>query len=161
MTTTSLRTAVKARLVEVWTDVLPSVQVRYEWPGEKFALRECVYLGQAQHFGGGDRPSAETGPLSRKPSWDDFTISAWFCAAQIGQSCQGSEERVESFYNACKDATIDPTVAGPNLYGEGAYPAMPGLLWVWLRPGDLYSVATPDGWVSVFEAYVDARTRLT
>lgn len=159
MTTSSLRTAVKGRFVEVATAVLDGygVQVDYGWPG-KTMRREAVYLGDTDS--NSERPSAMTGEAARKNSFDDFTVHGWIVAAQIGQTCQQAEERAEQFYDLLKNATVDPSVAGPNLYAGGDYDAITGLLWVWLRPGALRPDPTPDGWVATFEFDLDVRTHL-
>lgn len=160
MTTASLRTTVKQRLVDVFTAALTStgVQVSYG-PFRAPGPREGVVL----HWmpGNRDQPSAETGAAARKPSFDDFTIEGVIGAKQIGQTAYAAERRAEQIYDLLKNATIDPAVAGPNLYGGGAYTPITGLLWVWMRPGDLMSNGTEQGFDASFEFQVDVRTRLT
>ena len=157
MTTASLRTTVKARLVTVARDALPGWQVCYGPPDK--ALRELVVFNDIRTDE--DRMAAMTGQASRKPSFDHFTVEGIIGCRQIGQSCQGAEERIEVAYDALKNALVDPTVAGPNLYGAGTYTAISGLLWVWLRPGDLLSDPGEQGWESTLTFFVDVRTRLT
>lgn len=159
MTTATLRTAVKARLVSVFGAALPGVQVLYSTDG-KTLLREAVVLFGA-YGSNDDRPSAMTGATARKPSFDDFTVEGVCVARQLGQSSQAAEERAEEFYDACKNALVDPSLAGPDLQGSGTYTALSGLLFVWMRPMDLVSGTSEHGWEATFSFAVDVRTRLT
>ena len=157
MTTASLRSTVKARLVTVFADVLEGWQVSYGVP--RTPLRELVVLHDVRTTD--DQPAALTGATSRKPAFDDFSIEGVIGCRQIGQTAQAGEERVEVAYDLMKNATVDPTVAGPSLQGNGTYAAITGLLWVWLRPGDLLTDGSEQGYESTFTFFVDCRTRLT
>lgn len=159
MTTTSLRTAVKARLVEVFHDALPGVQVLYSVDG-KTLLREAVVLFGA-YGANDDEPSAMTGQASRKPSFDTFEVEGVCVARQLGQTAQAAEERAEELYDACKNALVDPSLAGPNLYGAGTYEAIDGLIEAWMRPTDLVSGTDEHGWAATFSFAVRVKTRLT
>lgn len=160
--TASLRTTVKQRLVDVFTDALKALDgasVRVSYGQFKDSPREGVVLHDIRTTD--ETLDAMTGASSRKPSRDKFTVEGIIGARQIGQSCLAGEQRVEAIYNLLKNATIDPTVAGPVLYGEGNYPAITGLVSAWVRPGDLLSDASPEGWQSTLEFFGDVETRLT
>lgn len=159
MTTASLRTAVKARLVDVFTVALPGVQVLYSVDGRTL-LREAVVLFGA-YGQNDDEPAGMTGQSSRKPSFDRFAVEGVCVARQLGQTAQAAEERAEELYDACKNALIDPTLAGPNLYGAGTYGALDGLIQAWMRPLDLQSGTDEHGWAATFGFEVVCRTRLT
>lgn len=161
MTTSLLVTAVKRRLVDVWTDVLSGEGVTVAYgPLLVNVPRELVVLHDVRTTD--DEPEAMTGSASRKPARHDFTLEGVIGCRQIGQTAESGEQRVESLFNLMKNATVDPSVAGPNLYGAGTYEALSGLLWVWLRPGDVQTDHVKGaGWQSTLTFFVDVRTRLT
>ena len=115
MAATSLRTTVKARLVEVFAAALPGTQVFYGLL-DKNQPREAVYVGDMR---GTSAVANMTGASARKQRNDDFTIEVWVVAAQIGQTAQDAEERAEALYAELEDALADPAHAGPSLTGAG------------------------------------------
>lgn len=156
-TTASLRSTVKDRLVTIGQAVLPQWQVSYGPPDKP--LRELVVFHDVRT--NEERMSAMTGADARKPSFDFFTVEGIIGARQIGQSCKAGEQRVEVAYDTLKNALVDPSVAGPNLYGAGTYAAIVGLQYAWLRPGDLLSDKGEQGFESTLTFFVDCHTRLT
>src|SRR5437764_12511497 len=93
--TTSIRTAVKERLVSLLSQELTAVQVSYAWPGKDFQ-NECVYLGASR--GNVTIPVYVAG---RKTRDDTFTVNVHFYAGKPGQSpAKETDQRAEELYAA-------------------------------------------------------------
>jgi hypothetical protein len=148
-TTSSARTAVKARLVELLAARLPpDVQVSYGWPGADMR-DEAVWVGACR------------GPVTvadlragRKTRDDTFTLDVHFMAGRPGQTAQTADERVEELYWALEDLLADdPTLGGVD-----------GLRHAAQLGGDVEfegPQATSEGFVAFATARITVKTRLS
>jgi len=148
MSSTSIRAAVKTRLVELMSDAVGDVQVTYGWPGKDLKT-ECIYVGKT------------TGPVTvadmrggRKTRDDTFTIEVHFLAGKPGQTARAADERVLELYGVFEDVLA----ANGNLGG------FPGVLWA-AQLGDDFETADPapttEGYLGIATAHAHIKTRLT
>ena len=154
MASTSVRTAVKKRLVDLLTAVSGPVPVDYGWPGQ--ALEdEHIYLGSTA--GSVKIRDFRSG---RKARNDTFTQAIYFHAKKPGQNGQEADERVEELYALLENILATNTKLALNGVD------LDGVLWAAQLdnetdfPGPMPS-ADGEGWEAEAVAYVQVKTILT
>ncbi len=153
-TTPSIRTAVKARLVELIAADVPDdnardrrVQVSHGWPGRDMR-HECIWVGNVT--GTVEVPSMKAG---RKRVHDNFDVDVWVVAGFPGQhDPAAAETRCEELTAYVRDQVADD----PHL---GGLPGLTGGAKVTLIEGP-DSEPTDEGAVAIARVVVSCRTSL-
>lgn len=154
MATTSLRTTVQARLVEIFTTALATagvdggqVPVHWSMPGER-ATREHVWFDQTD--GTVEISAMRAG---RKPRIDEFGIDVVVVANSPGSTAQQAAVRSEELYSLLESVIADDPVIGGGITG---------LNWVRVSRvrGPLCRPTDPAGWRAVWRLTLTCHTRL-
>jgi hypothetical protein len=147
MPTTSIRTAVKTRLVDLLTDALNPVQVSYGWPGQDLQ-DESVFCGQTT-----GQVTVADFRAGRKTRDDTFTVEVFFLAMKPGQTAAQAEERAEELYGSLETALAE----NPKL-GD-----LPGVIHVAQLGNEVEIKSAPstEGWEAEVRAVITVKTRVS